>query len=182
MAKQNVRTCVHLRSVVPEAYVLKAMVTSAVCIPSQKGYFHRLPMTTPVQSPTTLQCPICLECIWPCENIKTSFCHQVPYVLHWNCWWNQSDEQQDHCCVCRQCEVCRPTAFFIYKHFPSRDPDFKGDELWGEPSLRWFSPAGQGLVKSFVRGELSLEELNRVVQAAPHRPNMDNFIANFMAK
>ena len=102
--------------------------------------------------------------------------------MHWSCWWDQPDEQRKRCCVCRQHEVSRPTACMIYYHFPSRDLHLSFEELCGEPSMRWFSPAGQGLIRDFVQGELTEEELIRVAHAAPRRPNVDDAINNFIAK
>ena len=53
----------------------------------------------------------------------------------------------------------------IYNRFPSRGLDLSFEELCGEPSMRWFSPASQGLIQDFARGELSGEELFQVASA-----------------
>ena len=128
-----------------------------------------------------IHCPICLEGIWPCENVKLSFCHPVSHVVHWNCWWEQPDEQQDRCCVCRQREVDRPLAFMIYNHFPAKDLKLSFDDMCREePSMNWFSHAGQGLIQDFVRGELTEKELIRIARAAPKHPNVDNAIKSFL--
>jgi len=127
-----------------------------------------------------LGCPICIETIWPCESIKLSLCHPVAHVSHMDCWWGQSEPQQEYCCVCRQREVCRPTAIAVYTRFPTTSPGFSSDALWGDPTLEWFSLAGQGLIKGFVRHELSRDELNRILEAAPRRPNYDEFMNAFI--
>ncbi len=139
-------------------------------------------MVTPDQARVQLQCPICLEGIWPCENIKVSFCHPIHHVVHWDCWWDQPDEQQERCCVCRQNEVSRPTSFMIYSHFPARGLNLNFEDLCGEPSMRWFSPAGQGLIQDFVQGELTADELIQIARAAPHHSNLDNSINSFLLR
>ena len=142
---------------------------------------QRVAMVTPEEAGARLQCPICLEGIWPCVSVKFSFCHPIHHVLHWNCWWDLPDEQRERCCVCRQQEVSRPTAFMIYNRFPSRGLDLSFEELCGEPSMRWFSPAGQGLIRDFVQGELTEEELIRIAHAVRRRTNVDDAISNFIA-
>ena len=129
----------------------------------------------------TLQCPICLEGIWPCETVQISFCHPVHHVVHENCWWDQTGEQRQRCSVCRQREVSRPTAFMLYDHFPAKGLTLSFEDLCGEPSMRWFSPAGQGLIQDFVQGELTEEELIRMTRATRRRPNVDNTINAFIA-
>ena len=138
------------------------------------------PTVTPEEARVQLQCPICLEGIWPCETVKESFCHPIHHVTHWNCWWDQTDEQQERCSICRQSELSRPNAFMIYNHFPARGLQLSFQDLCGEPSMRWFTPAGQGLVQDFVRGELTEEVLIRMARAAPRRPNVDNAINSFI--
>ena len=131
---------------------------------------------------SNVQCPICLDGIWPCQSIKLSFCHPIQHVAHWDCWWDQTDEQQEHCSVCRQHEVSRPTAFMIYNHFPARGLSLSFGEMCGEPSMQWFNSAGQGLVQSFVRGDLTKEDLIRIAHAIPDRGNMDACIQKFISQ
>ncbi len=71
---------------------------------------------------------------------------------------------------------------FVYTRFPTSRPDFDSNALWDDPSLELFSPAGQGLINSFVRQEISREELNRIIQATSRRPNYDNFIDGFVSR
>ena len=127
-----------------------------------------------------LQCPICQEGIWPCETVKTSFCHPVRHVVHESCWWEQTDQQQERCSVCRQRELYRPTAFMLYSRFPARDIVLTFEDMCGEPSMEWFSPVGQSLIQNFVRGELTEAELRTMACATRRRPNIDNAISTFI--
>ena len=139
---------------------------------------HSAPMAPATPEGALVHCPICLEDIWRCETVKVSFCHPVHHVVHWNCWWDQPG--QERCCVCRQHEVSRPTACMLFKHFPARGLNLSFEDLCREPSMQWFSPAGQGLVQDFVRGELTEGELIRIAHAAPRRPHVDNAISTFI--
>ena len=69
----------------------------------------------------------------------------------------------------------------LYAHFPAKGLTLSFEDLCGEPSMRWFSPAGQGLIQDFVRGELTEEELIRMAHATRRRPNVDNAINTFIA-
>ena len=130
---------------------------------------------------STSECPICLEQIFPCETVMHSFCHPVSHSVHADCWWDQTEEQQERCSVCRQHELGRMTAFMLYHHFPARDLNLTFEDLCGEPSMDWFSPAGQGLIRDFVRGEITEEELSRMAQVTRRRPNVDNAVNTFVA-
>ena len=129
-----------------------------------------------------LRCPICLEGIWPCETVQISFCHPVHHVVHENCWWDQTDEQQKRCSICRQRELSRPTAFMLYGRFPANGLTLSFEDLCGEPSMRWFSPTGQGLIQDFVQGELTEAELIRIAHSARRRPNVGNAINTFITE
>ena len=127
------------------------------------------------------QCAVCLEDILPAQTIKLSFCHPVQHVLHYDCWWDQTEEQQEQCCICRQPEVSRPTAHMIYRCFPKRGLLLTFAKLCGEPGLQWFSAAGQCLLEDFVRGDISKEELIRIPRAKRSRPHVENAINDFNA-
>ena len=98
---------------------------------------------------------------------QISFCHPGHHVVHENCWCDQTDEQRERCSVCRQRGVSRPTVLMLYDDFPAKGLTLSFEDLCGEPSMRWFSSAGQGLIRDFVQGGLTEEELMRIVHAAP---------------
>ena len=68
----------------------------------------------------------------------------------------------------------------IYNHFPARGLNLSFEDMCGEPSMRWFSPAGKGLVQDFVRGELAEDEIIRIAYAARHHPHVEHAISNFI--
>ena len=68
----------------------------------------------------------------------------------------------------------------LYAHFPAKGLTLSFEDLCGEPSMRWFSPAGQGLIQDFVRGDLTEGELIQMARAARRRPNYENAINSFI--
>ena len=133
-------------------------------------------MTTPV---VQLQCPICLEGIFPCETIKTSLCQPIAHVVHESCWWDLPDHQQTRCCVCRQREVSRETMLLMYERFPA-EQKLTFQDLCGEPTMDWLSPVGKGLLHGLVRSELAQEDVARIAGLLRRRPNLDNAIREFV--
>ena len=133
-------------------------------------FFSQRQMGTFADTGAAIQCPVCQDSIWPCQNIKLSFCHPIQHALHWDCWWDLTEDQKYRCSLCRQPEIPRPTAFHIYNYFPNRDMELNFEDLCGEPALAWFNTTGQGLIHDFVRGNISKEELLQITRAAPKRP------------
>lgn len=125
-------------------------------------------------------CPICQDAVWPCQLIHLSFCNPVQHILHYECWWDQTEYQQSRCSICRQPEVPRHIAVNIYYRFPTRERLICFDELCGDSAIEWFSLTGQGLIRDFVSGEITESELLRVVRAKRPRPNVDIAINTFI--
>ena len=42
-----------------------------------------------------------------------SMCQPVPHRVHRDCWYAQTEEQQERCCVCRQHEIGSAALWFI---------------------------------------------------------------------
>ena len=147
---------------------------------NSQGACH-IAMTTPEETCVQIRCPICLEGIFPCEAIKASFCRPIEHVVHESCWWDQPGDQQERCCICRQREVSRPTAFMLYERFPATSQNLSFEDLCGEPTMDWLSPVGKGLLHGYVRGELTPEDLARMARVPRRRPNVENAIREFVA-
>ena len=79
---------------------------------------------------TDMQCAICLGDMLPTEAHKVSMCQPVPHRVHRDCWYAQTEEQQECCCVCRQHEI-GPTALWFIGSIIGTDIDARStfDEL-----------------------------------------------------
>ena len=102
-----------------------------------------------------VKCPICLDNIDPYEQIRISFCYPVPHKIHRDCWLRQPPSQRLRCCVCRQFEVTLLKAVVLYGKFPTGQRDFNPYAFLRAPAMDWFNHAGVGVIRSFVREEIS---------------------------
>ena len=116
-----------------------------------------------------VKCPICLDNIYPYEQIRTSFCYPVPHKIHRNCWSSQTRTQRLRCSVCRQPEVTSLEAVVLYGSFPTGHRSFDPDAFLRAPTLEWYNHAGVGIIRSFVREEISRHVFMRFV-CHPYAP------------
>ena len=108
-----------------------------------------------IEPTEVVKCPICLDNIYPYEQIRTSFCYPVPHKIHRDCWLSQTRTQRLRCRVCRQPEVTSFEAVMLYGNFPTGQRSFDPDAFLRAPSMDWFNHAGVGVIRSFVREEIS---------------------------
>ena len=57
--------------------------------------------------------------------------------------------------MCRQLEVTLLKAVVLYGSFPTGHRSFDPDEFLRAPTLEWYNHAGVGIIRSFVREEIS---------------------------
>ena len=50
-------------------------------------------------------CPICLDTIFPADEVSISMCQPVEHFCHLGCWNAQTNAQMQNCPMCRQREV-----------------------------------------------------------------------------
>lgn len=78
--------------------------------------------------------------------------------------------------MCRQNVIDCRLGLCVYASFPAVGRD--AEVLWDEqPSLAWFSPAGQCLIKRFAIHELSLVDIWNTLAAAPKRYGYDELFS-----
>ena len=102
-------------------------------------------------------CPICLEEIWPVQEVSSSMCVPVPHVVHIGCWNAQTEEQKERCCVCRQLEINELDLIYVGRIFHID---------WGFPP--WptedrLPPLGREILGRLARGVITRIELYETV-------------------
>ena len=108
------------------------------------------------------KCPICLETMFPAEEVSISFCK---HYTHLGCWNSaERPNQRTRCCLCRRYEPGEEEVWNIL--IISRDPRASGDTLLDQIETRGqFSRMGQLLLKDFEDGKLSSEALEQWARA-----------------
>ena len=100
-----------------------------------------------------MECHICMDAIFPCENFCESECYPVRHMCHWDCYnaYLQATIRPTRCPVCRQVEISELdwidiTSIFGLDSAACVDVDRLPEEA-------------QNYARSFQRGEITQNEL-----------------------
>ena len=100
------------------------------------------------------KCPICLETMFPAEEVSISFCK---HYTHLGCWNSaERPNQRTRCCLCRRYEPGEEEVWNIL--IISEDPRASNDTPLDQTETReQFNWVGQCLLKNFENGGFSSE-------------------------
>jgi len=70
-------------------------------------------------------CPICMDTMFPVEDVTYSFCQPVAHFCHRDCWNAQTEDQKLHCMICRQREVGEREFIMIGAAFAINDEEIE---------------------------------------------------------
>ena len=70
-------------------------------------------------------CPICMDTMFPVEDVTHSFCQPVAHFCHRDCWNAQTGGQKLHCMMCRQREVGEMELIMICEAFALDEGDIE---------------------------------------------------------
>ena len=104
-------------------------------------------------------CPVCLDTIFPAEEVSISLCQPTAHYCHLACWNVQTNQQKERCPVCRQCEVGEMVLSGVERHVgfvydPGRYEVFQD-----------LPPAAQVLIRQFQLGLVTEDEIWELPEA-----------------
>ena len=98
-------------------------------------------------------CPICLDTIFPADEVSISMCQPVEHFCHLGCWNAQTNAQMQNCPVCRQREVSESHILAISAALS--DDDYM-PEVW--EVFNQMPPGAQVMLRLLQRSVITEDE------------------------
>ena len=104
------------------------------------------------------ECYVCLQTIFPCEEIHQSWCRPVPHFTHVDCWNKAIGARvtgidSPICGMCRQREPCEDD---IMSALTACGLEYDSDKLYHIEDL---PPLGGRLIELFQKGKITSRQL-----------------------
>ena len=119
-----------------------------------------------------VQCGICMDTMFPCQEVSRSECHPVSHVFHLKCynrWLMTQNLEPRRCLACRQFEI-REMEWYVFAEIFDFHPD-------DHQRVAELSEEAQCYIRNWQRGAITHVEMEARASAARQlRANRGQFV------